>query len=840
MKIEGYIQHILRERLGASECLVLYDPERRFLAPALRLASDTCTVIDTSASSIRGREEATAAWLALGQSAPGARQVLVYVPRAKPLTDAARQQDPFQTFTVGGAEFPHGEGDSYFSLCLAAKPDHESRVYELFEGGAAPSFETVDALDVSASWPKLRTLLGVESPREILVGLLSPTEQQRSALAADKAWLPEYRQFAQAALGLHSHIQVGALEDVRDELGRFLLFSEFVFDLQEDLPDALTSVPRADSHRRALVYGVCEHLRDAGTHQEDYINLATRVSDQLDLPARTAGLTEFGERDTFLFEERAHLKRVAAAAQSGDFSTARTIIDHRRRSIWVQAGERGAAWVIADRGAALLQAVADLDAELAGVPKGLAALIHFYVDRGRRADTLHRHFERTVHDSCGEAEDLDSLVDLARRRHRAFADAMQKRLMLAAREEGWPVAGFARHTQVFDRHVAPALAQQRKVALFMVDALRYELAAEFIGRLPDGMKVTLEPALGQMPGITAVGMAALLPAADGKLRLTAENGELVPSIGGKRLSNPTERFDYVRGIYGDRVATVALDDLLKTARYRPKLAETVHLLLVKSTEIDTAGENLAGAALGLMGGVLERFLRATKVLQEMGFEQAVFAADHGFVLLGVQPPGDKVEKPQGQWVLSKVRCVAGSGGEGKGAACFRKQDLGVHGDLEHLAVPETLGAFTTGQTFMHSGLSLPETLIPVVTVELGAAAPAGRSATQVRLQYRGGTTDRITTRRPMIEVVLFQQDLLGGETLRFSLEARAGKKLVGQAGASANVEPATGLVVIEPGAAVKVSLRMDEAFEGAFTVTAVDPVTQVTYDTLKLTTDYLE
>lgn len=304
----------------------------------------------------------------------------------------------------------------------------------------------------------------------------------------------------------------------------------------------------------------------------------------------------------------------------------------------------------------------------------------------------------------------------------------------------------------------------------------------------------------------------------------------------------------MRGIYGDRVAAISLDDLLKAPRYRPKLKETVHLLLVKTTEIDTAGENMSGAALGVMQGVLEKFLRAVKVLGEMGCERAVFAADHGFVLLGEQLPGDKVEKPQGQWTLSKVRCLMGSGsgsgsGSGtpaKGIVCLRKEDLGVRGDLTHLAVPESLGAFVTGQTFMHSGVSLPECLVPVVSVDLAAGSPAGRSAARLQLQYRGGKTDRITTRRPMIEILLFQQGLFGAETLRFSLEAKAGKRLVGQVAASANVDPATGLVVIEPGAAVKIPLRMDEAFEGDSTVVAVDPVTQVTYDTLKLKTDYLD
>ena len=296
---------------------------------------------------------------------------------------------------------------------------------------------------------------------------------------------------------------------------------------------------------------------------------------------------------------------------------------------------------------------------------------------------------------------------------------LQKRFMEAVRGEGWPVSGFTRHTQVFEKHLAPMLEQDSKVALFMVDAMRYELAAEFVQRLPEGMKATLAPALGQMPTITPVGMAALLPEADGKLRLVDYKGDLVPDINGNRICIPAERIKYVQGIYGDRVHALDLDDLLKTRR--PKIKDTVRLLLIKSTEIDTAGENMSGAALGIMRGVLEKFLRAVKVLQDMGFKQAVFASDHGFVLLSEQLPGDKVEKPQGDWKLSKVRCLAGSGTGGNGAICFSKEDLGVLGDLQQMVVPESLGAFKTGETFMHSGLSLQECIIPVVTVELGEA-----------------------------------------------------------------------------------------------------------------------
>jgi len=227
------------------------------------------------------------------------------------------------------------------------------------------------------------------------------------------------------------------------------------------------------------------------------------------------------------------------------------------------------------------------------------------------------------------------------------------------------------------------------------------------------------------------------------------------------------------------------------------------------------------------------------VLQDLGFEHAVFASDHGFVLLSEQLPGDKVEKPQGNWILSKDRCLAGTGAGGPGAACFQKEDLGIYGDLENFVVAESFGAFKTGDTFMHSGLSLQECIIPVMTVDLGAQAPKQAKA-QLQLQYRGQKTGRITTRRPMIEVVLFKQDILVTDALQFRLEAKSGKKIVGEVAPSPIVDPATGLVYIEAGVATKVPLRMLDNYEGGFIVAAVDPVTQVTFDTLKLETDYVE
>jgi hypothetical protein len=210
MKISDYIKDLVGRRVAKAECLVLYDPDRRYRDLVLSLESAQCRVVDGSAGVIQGREEATALWLQIGAVSSGSGQLLVYLPAIKPLTAEGRQQDPFQAFALGGDVFPRGDGDSYLALCQQAKPDFQDQIYELFKGGAEPSFNTVDALDSSSTWPQLRTILSVESPKEIVVGLLCPTDLQKVSLKGDKNWIHEYRQFVGQTIGLQPHTKTGA------------------------------------------------------------------------------------------------------------------------------------------------------------------------------------------------------------------------------------------------------------------------------------------------------------------------------------------------------------------------------------------------------------------------------------------------------------------------------------------------------------------------------------------------------------------------------------------------------------------------------------------------------
>jgi hypothetical protein len=449
---------------------------------------------------------------------------------------------------------------------------------------------------------------------------------------------------------------------------------------------------------------------------------------------------------------------------------------------------------------------------------------------------LHRDLEQAVIDTLGELDSVGDLVDLARKRYLQLIEEAQAKLIDLVGKEGWPISGQARNTEVFEKFVAPLVQERKKTAYFMVDALRYELGGELEKELSGEFKTEIRAVCAQVPTITSVGMAALMPTADGNIRLVEEGDNLVPYVMDLKVLSPTDRLEYVRALYGDRCHMIKLDSLL--TKKPPKLPDTADLLIVRTTDIDSIGEAKPLDAYRLFPDIIRKVIAGVKKLRKLKFERAVIATDHGFMLFSEREPGHTVEKPPGDWFKVKARCLLGAGSTIAGTAVFNKEDVGIRGDFEQYAVPRTFATFFKGGLYCHGGLSLQECVLPVVSVDLSRREEK-REKVDLYLSYKGGAVDRITTRRPMIEVAVYQTGLFD-EELEFLLEAYHKRNLVGEVGTSDHVNPATNLVKMQLGKAIKVPLKMDDDFYGSFEVKATDPVTRVNYATLKLKTDYME
>jgi hypothetical protein len=428
----------------------------------------------------------------------------------------------------------------------------------------------IDAVSDGLGWPNLRALLGVESSRDILVALLAPSDTQVKALQGQESWVVEARELCPATLGLTLKTRARAWSAIEDELWRFLLFSEFVFDLPVALPEALTNVPRAQETARPLVEDLCERLRNDRRSQPTYIERAEAIERELNLPALCEHLTDFGQRDTFPFEECACLQGAMHALEHEDTDQVRTILQRHTHTVWSGTGESQAQWGLLQTALQLVEAYEDYNRQLSDHARDQESLIDFYLGSLREADRLQREFEQAVGDAFEAHDFMARVIEQARARYRHLVENVQVLFTKHLDTSGWPPAGRLANADVFDRLVAPKLQESgRRVAYFLVDALRYELGVALEQQLAEDCPVALHAAFAQLPSITSVGMASLLPGAGQQLSLKQQNTGLIPMLGEVPVTNVKQRMDILRKRYGQRFAEMPLHTFVRGKQHIP-------------------------------------------------------------------------------------------------------------------------------------------------------------------------------------------------------------------------------------------------------------------------------
>ena len=839
MSIETYIQEqVLAERLRKSLVVVVYDPELRYRRLCQGLASDATMVVDATESSIESREQAMRALQGLGRGE--LHGLLVYVPAEASLDDEHKQVDPFSPFAACGGVFPDGDGDSFQSLCLKAKPEHAEEIRRLFAEDAKPDFAVIDAVGGGVGWPNLRAQLGAESSRDILLGLMAPDTRQQQALHANDAWVSEARDLFKRTLGLKLRTRGKTLSFIGDELWRFVLFSEFVFDLPETLPEALADIPRAEEGARPIVEALCETLRNDRRSQDLYIEKAEEVEHELNLPDQCQALTDLGVRDTFPFEERTFLIQAMAAFDQEDIERVRTILAQHERSVWTSQGESREKWYLVEAAASLAQACEDLEQRLPEHDDTLEALVQFYVGSLREVDRLHREFEQAVSDYVWQDTrgEMSTLIQRARKRYAKVVESVQQSFMRLVKKTGWPLPSMLANTQVFDRLVAPQLKQNgHRVAYFMVDALRYELGVALEKQLAEDGAIEMQPALVQLPSVTPVGMASLLPGADDLLALEKSEDGLMPVLDGKPVATVIQRMDAFRRRYGQRFAEMRLEDFVRNKG--PEISAETDLLVLRSVEIDSHFENHPETAPAEITNALKRICMAVHRLVEHGFHEVVIATDHGFFMNSHAGAGDVASKPHGDWLIVHDRCALGDGSADDNHLVMETERLGIRSNATRLAAPLTMAPYRAGLQYFHGGLSLQECVVPVIRMQLKSHEQPSVKRASVSIGYKQGAT-RITTRVPVIDVSVEAADMFSSEgSYEILLEAHDKEgSVVGEARATGPVNPATGALTLQPGQSVKVNLKMQMEFEGKFKVKALDPRTHAIYSQIDLETDY--
>jgi hypothetical protein len=282
-------------------------------------------------------------------------------------------------------------------------------------------------------------------------------------------------------------------------------------------------------------------------------------------------------------------------------------------------------------------------------------------------DTHHRHMETRRYNfdfgASGEHEGLEKLITKAEQRYAEVGSALAKHFISIFHKAKQPIKGLLRQRDFFETRVKPKLGEG-KLAYLWVDALRFEMARELGRLLTDDFDIAIQPALGTIPTITEIGMAALLPKANESLKVvTVGGGKLGLEIGGRVIKDRKDRVAFLKENAGVPVFDCKLDDLLPKPTKKVKDGIQNHqLVLVTSQEIDDFGESDTKLARLQMDSKLTHLRRGVRILSDHGINAIVLAADHGHLFADEIGEDMKIEAPGGKAEDLHRRVWVGVGG----------------------------------------------------------------------------------------------------------------------------------------------------------------------------------
>jgi len=250
---------------------------------------------------------------------------------------------------------------------------------------------------------------------------------------------------------------------------------------------------------------------------------------------------------------------------------------------------------------------------------------------------------------------------------------------------------------------ADLLVDEGGLILF-ADGLRYDVAQRLVESMREkGRSVTLSTRWAGLPTVTATAKPAVSPVA-------------------KEIEGLSLGEDFLP-------AVAAIEKSLTTDRFRKLLAEAGYQYLsahetgdpsgrawTEDGELDKLGHSLKGKLAGRIDEQVDLLLERIELLLDAGWNEIRVVTDHGWLWLPGGLP--KVDLPKYLTASRWARCAAIEGGS-KVEVPTVPWYWNRH---KRVAIAPGIACFGAGNEYAHGGVSLQESLIPVIRVTPGAGA----------------------------------------------------------------------------------------------------------------------
>ncbi|WP_282859948.1 BREX-1 system phosphatase PglZ type A [Pseudoclavibacter helvolus] len=479
--------------------------------------------------------------------------------------------------------------------------------------------------------------------------------------------------------------------------------------------------------------------------------LARKIEDDLDYKEIAAQLSWETIQATDVFEasERAVIHHLVESIVSQTMSTREvldTISARRRESFW--SDDYATLYDGLSAAAELIPEIRSAKLEIASFDDGLTQ----YRDKWFRIDQLYRLFTH-AYLTAEFKQPLDVLGDLV---ENAYVTDFLAKLGASwqAQVDGverWRTLNIPSQSSFYEHYVAKLLKGRKKAVVIISDALRYEVAEELTSSIrgENKFEAKIEAMLGVLPSYTQLGMAALLP---NQTLAHSPNGDPV-LVDGQKSDGTANRTKILSAVGGQAIKDKTFIEM-KPGDRRDLYASN-QVLYVYHDTIDATGDKAVSEHRTFTAAVdaIRELLDIIKKLASANATNIFVTADHGFLYqrsklapqfnLTVQPQGEKI-------VAEKRRYVLGRGlKQGPAFRTFQPEQIGLSSDLE-VQIPNSIQRIVqpgAGFQFVHGGASLPEIVVPVISINKGRSDTVEPVNVEIHPE-----SDKITTGQVVVKL----------------------------------------------------------------------------------------
>ena len=789
-EVAKFLSQFIRKQMDGHGIVVWYDPQNNYNTIIDNLTLKGIPVLKFQGSFIQIRFELEP-YLSQNETP----KVLVYIPMDRSETNYALiEAEVAGCFLTPG----HSDADKNTSLehlayrilknIIPAELENFIRKVQAGEYG----LQDIDYAASRGYGKKTGTLEMVfNSSDPVTILFLFLSNEHKDEVLQHKNALEELKKLIHDQLGISVN-NLTTYKDIRNFLWRVVLINDFLISttLIENPPDIFKQIPIISTKpAQSVCKEIIRNLQERSTEKATYENWAFKVEQEFrlnnfDLPS---GLLQ--KCQTFPTVEGKLLQYVLQQFIEDKTKDIQSLIKKRLQTYWGSKPPFNVQWRWISQAFQLQQKAKEVLKELHKHKWTLKRLIDQYTaspDGWYQIDKIFHNLQTQYISLDANLLELHNQLELVwvkiRQVYTNFlretAQILQEAILKESTGDDWLL-----QREVFIQYIQPELKQGAKMAYFLVDALRYEMATRIFNSLEGKYSTELHSAIAQLPAITVVGMGSLMPGAEKYLELdVASKGGLAVNIGKNYLVSRKDRIQYLQNILSDvPFYETHLRKIVQPGKAVREKIKQAQFIVVTSQEIDQMGETLdSWMAHQIMDGLITNLQQGILQLLNLGVETIVLTSDHGYLFGEELDPGEKIDSPGGKTVALHRRVWIGKGGISHPSFIrVPESRVGLAGDLE-LVFPKGIAAFkATGgnEVYFHGGISLQELVIPVMVFRAQKAAtePFGKGMIILKMDKQ-----EITNRFFTIGLRYEMQEIFAEDKQRVRVLVQSGRNMVGQ------------------------------------------------------------